>query len=52
MYFAMVAKEFIISDCGDGLPFQFDQVKPTETVSQSHEMREKGPEWTSVTKQL
>ena len=52
MYFAVAAKEFITSSCGDGLPFHLGQLNPTETVSQSHQMREKGPEQTSVTKEL
>ena len=52
MYFAVVAKEFITPTCGGGLPFQLGQLNPTETVSQSNQMREKGPERTSVTKQL
>lgn len=44
LYFAVVAKEFITSGCGDGLPFQLEQLNPTETVSQSRQMRERGPE--------
>lgn len=52
MYFAAVAKEFITSGCEDGLPFQLEQLNPTETVSQSHQMREKWSEQTSVTKPL
>lgn len=39
-----MAKEFITSGCGDGLPFQLEQLNPTETVSQSRQMRERGPE--------
>lgn len=48
----MENKEFIAPSWGDGLPCQLGQLIPTESVSQSCQTGEKGPEQTALTKQL